>query len=185
MAGVISTQSPPPAPLLNSNINSKITYFNNSYNNSSNTSSNNTTNNNLSNSNYNNSVSYANVSSSGIGVSSSLNLNNMMYQYGGVSAVNNEHNNHHHHHQNQNHNYHHSVPSLRIKTNELFYRWFSESERSEQIREVMNYIKTTNKIPKLNDLQSFKNVSKNFGLTLGENKRFFGRASIRSRHAII
>jgi hypothetical protein len=172
MAGVISTQSPPPAPLLNSNINSKITYFNNSYNNSSNTSSNNTTtNNNLSNSNYNNSVSYANVSSSGIGASSSLNLNNMMYQYGGISAVNNEHNHHHPHNQNQNHNYHHSVPSLRIKTNELFYRWFSESERSEQLREVMNFIKTTNKIPKLNDLQSFKNVSKNFSLRLEENKQ--------------
>jgi len=80
-----------------------------------------------------------------------------MYQYGGgVSVTNNDH----HYQQNNNYNYHHSVPSLRIKTNELFYKWFSEAERSEQIREVMNFIKTTNKIPKLNDLQSFKNVSK-------------------------
>ena len=149
MAGVISTQSPPPAPLLNNSINSKINYFNNSYGN------NNSNNNNNSG---NNSVSYGNLSGGG-GMGSSLNFNNI-YQYnGGVTIPNNEHQYHHHHQHNQNYNYHNNVPSLRIKTNELFYKWFSEAERSEQIREVMNFIKTTNKIPKLNDLHSFKNVS--------------------------
>ena len=45
-----------------------------------------------------------------------------------------------------------------MKTNELFYRWFSEPERYEQIREIIHFIKTSGKMPKLSDLQTFKNV---------------------------
>ncbi len=44
-------------------------------------------------------------------------------------------------------------PSLKLKTNELFFKWFTESDRSEQLNEVIQLIKT-NKITKINDLQS-------------------------------
>ena len=135
MAGVISTPSPPPPPLLNGGNNSRISYIN-SYNN---------------NSSYNNSSNNSSVTSGGGGGfgMQNLNFNNMSYIHPYVGGANDHHNNQHYH----------SVPSLRIKTNELFYRWFSEAERNEQIREVINFIKTTNKVPKTNDLQSFRNVS--------------------------
>jgi hypothetical protein len=92
---------------------------------------------------------------------SSLNFNNIQYGGGGgvgvaSSSINVES--------------HHSLPSLRIKTNELFYKWFSEGERSDQIKEVINYIKTTNKIPKLNDLQTFKNNAFPIGSTSNSEK---------------
>jgi hypothetical protein len=50
------------------------------------------------------------------------------------------------------------IPSLRTKTNELFYKWFSEPDRHEQLKEVISFIKTTNRMPKLNELQTFRNV---------------------------
>jgi hypothetical protein len=50
------------------------------------------------------------------------------------------------------------MPSLRIKTNELFYRWFSQPERTEQLKELIHFIKTTNRMPKITDLSSFRNV---------------------------
>jgi hypothetical protein len=51
-----------------------------------------------------------------------------------------------------------SQPSLRIKTNELFYKWFSEHQRYEQLREIISYMKATGKVPKLSELNSFKTV---------------------------
>lgn len=42
--------------------------------------------------------------------------------------------------------------SLRLKTNDFFYKWFTKPERSEQLREAINFIKSTNKIPKFNDV---------------------------------
>jgi hypothetical protein len=50
------------------------------------------------------------------------------------------------------------VPSIKVKTNEFFYKWFSSKERTEQLKEAINFIKSTNKIPKLTDLESYKNV---------------------------
>ena len=49
------------------------------------------------------------------------------------------------------------VPSLRIKTNELFYKYLSDKERTEQIKEIINYIKQNNQVPKINELQTFNN----------------------------
>ena len=51
-----------------------------------------------------------------------------------------------------------NIPSLRVKTNELFYRWFSQVDRASQIEELVNYIKKNNKMPKITDLASFRNV---------------------------
>jgi hypothetical protein len=53
------------------------------------------------------------------------------------------------------------MPSLRIKTNELFYRWFSQPERTEQLKELIHFIKTTNRMPKITELSSFRNVKFN------------------------
>ena len=145
MAGVVSSPSPPPAPLLNNSsfnnsVNSKISYLNSfSANNNSNSSNN-------SGGVTNNSSSSALLNNQSLNF---VNNNTMQFQYSGV----NEHRQRHHHPD------HHSVPSLRIKTNELFYKWFSEADRCEQLKEVMSFIKSTNKMPKLNDLQSFRNVS--------------------------
>ena len=50
-------------------------------------------------------------------------------------------------------------PSIKVKTNELFYKWLSSKERTEQLKEAIYFIKSTNKIPKLTDLESFKNVN--------------------------
>ena len=50
------------------------------------------------------------------------------------------------------------TPSLKLKTNELFFKWFTESDRSEQLKEIIQLIKT-NKITKINDLQSCFKVS--------------------------
>jgi len=41
--------------------------------------------------------------------------------------------------------------SLRLKTNDFFYKWITKPERSEQLQEAIDFIKSTNKIPKLND----------------------------------
>ena len=48
------------------------------------------------------------------------------------------------------------APNIRNKANEYFYRWFSENGRSAQLQEIITFIKTNNKIPKLNELQSYK-----------------------------
>lgn len=48
------------------------------------------------------------------------------------------------------------IPSLRLKSNEFFYKWISDKERGEQLNEIISFIKANNRIPKLNDLQSFK-----------------------------
>jgi hypothetical protein len=50
------------------------------------------------------------------------------------------------------------IPSLRLKTNELFYRYLSDKERQDQIKEIINYIKQNNSIPKINELASFINT---------------------------
>lgn len=50
------------------------------------------------------------------------------------------------------------APSLRVKTNELFYKWLSSRERAEQLREAINIIKNTNRVPRITDLESFKIV---------------------------
>ncbi|CAF0808674.1 unnamed protein product [Brachionus calyciflorus] len=54
-----------------------------------------------------------------------------------------------------------TVPSLKSKTNELFYRWLSRPERTEQIKEVINIIRNSNRIPRLNELKSYKNELEN------------------------
>lgn len=51
-----------------------------------------------------------------------------------------------------------TVPSLKTKTNELFYRWLSRPERTEQLKEVINIIRSSNRIPKITELKSYKNV---------------------------
>ena len=48
------------------------------------------------------------------------------------------------------------VPSLRMKSNEFFYKWISGRERGEQLTEIISFIKAHNRIPKSNELQSFK-----------------------------
>ena len=148
MAGVVSTQSPPPAPLLNNSVNARMSYLN-AYNNSSNNNISNTSHHSFANSTSNN-----NGAPSGFNNTHFSNNNNMSYMHAYA-----EHSSQHHAF-NQQQNCYHSVPSLRIKTNELYYKWFSEPERCEQLREVMNFIKSTNKIPKLNDLHSLRNVSR-------------------------
>jgi hypothetical protein len=50
------------------------------------------------------------------------------------------------------------TPSLKVKTNELFYKWLSSKERTEQLKEAIAFIKNNNKIPKITDLETFKNV---------------------------
>lgn len=50
------------------------------------------------------------------------------------------------------------IPSLRLKTNELFYRYLSDKERQDQIKEIITYIKQNNSIPKINELASFINT---------------------------
>lgn len=50
------------------------------------------------------------------------------------------------------------VPSIKSKTNELFYKWLAEPERTEQLKEVINIIRNNNRIPKFSELKSFKNV---------------------------
>ncbi|RNA40148.1 hypothetical protein BpHYR1_052384 [Brachionus plicatilis] len=50
-----------------------------------------------------------------------------------------------------------TVPSLKTKTNELFYRWLSRPERTEQLKEVIYIIRTSNRIPKQTELKSYKN----------------------------
>ena len=58
-------------------------------------------------------------------------------------------------------------PSLKVKTNELFYKWLSSKERTEQLKEAIQFIRNTNKIPKITELESFKNViQKNFTTSL-------------------
>ncbi len=51
---------------------------------------------------------------------------------------------------------HKFVPSLRLKSNEFFYKWISDKERGDQLNEIISFIKAHNRIPKANDLQSFK-----------------------------
>jgi hypothetical protein len=51
------------------------------------------------------------------------------------------------------------APSIKVKTNELFYKWLSSKERTEQLKEAIAFIKNNNKIPKITDLETFKNVS--------------------------
>ena len=51
------------------------------------------------------------------------------------------------------------VPSTRIKTNEFFFKWISDKNK-EQLQEVANFIKLNNRIPKPNDLQSFKVIER-------------------------
>jgi hypothetical protein len=48
------------------------------------------------------------------------------------------------------------LPSLRVKTNEMFYKWFSDEQRTEQINEIINYIKKYNRVPKTTDLHTFR-----------------------------
>lgn len=48
------------------------------------------------------------------------------------------------------------VPSLRMKSNEFFYKWISGRERGEQLTEIISFIKANNRIPKSNELQFFK-----------------------------
>ena len=50
------------------------------------------------------------------------------------------------------------IPSLRLKTNELFFRYLSDKERQAQIKEIIAYIKLNNSIPKINELASFINT---------------------------
>ena len=59
---------------------------------------------------------------------------------------------------NNNNNNFKVIPSLRLKTNELFYRYLSDKERQDQIKEIITYIKQNNSIPKINELASFINT---------------------------
>lgn len=53
----------------------------------------------------------------------------------------------------------HLLPSIKIKTNELFYKWLSQTDKTEQLNEAISYIKSNNKVPKFNELKSCRNVS--------------------------
>jgi len=86
------------------------------------------------------------------------------------SSINNNSNNNNsigsssskkHHHQ-QPVNHFKIMPSLRIKTNELFYRYLSDKDRTDQIKEIIAFIKQNNLIPKITDLQSFSKVNRLF-----------------------
>ncbi len=50
------------------------------------------------------------------------------------------------------------LPSVRLKTNELFYKWLSETQRSDQIKELIRLIKS-GQISKQNETQSVFKVS--------------------------
>lgn len=52
----------------------------------------------------------------------------------------------------------HLLPSIKIKTNELFYKWISQNEKFEQLAEAINFITINNRLPKSCDLKSLKNV---------------------------
>ena len=53
----------------------------------------------------------------------------------------------------------HLLPSIKIKTNELFYKWLSQTDKTEQLNEVINFIRMHNKTPKYHELKSVRNVS--------------------------
>lgn len=50
------------------------------------------------------------------------------------------------------------LPSLRIKTNELFFKYLADKDKTDQIKEIISFIKQNNAIPKLTELQSFNKV---------------------------
>ena len=52
-------------------------------------------------------------------------------------------------------------PSLKLKTNELFFKWFTESDRNDQLKDIIHLIKT-NKATKLSDLQACFKVNRVF-----------------------
>ena len=53
-------------------------------------------------------------------------------------------------------------PSLKLKTNELFFKWFTESDRNEQLKDLIQSIKS-NKFTKISDLQAcFKVINFKF-----------------------
>ena len=58
------------------------------------------------------------------------------------------------------------VPSLRVKSNEFFFKWITDKERGDQLNEIIGFIKANNRIPKASDLQ-FK-VSYDLQLDLSE-----------------
>lgn len=45
------------------------------------------------------------------------------------------------------------TPSLKLKTNELFYKWLTESDRNDQLKDLIDLIKN-GKVTKLNELQA-------------------------------
>ena len=45
------------------------------------------------------------------------------------------------------------VPSLRMKSNEFFFKWITDRERGDQLNEIIGFIKANNRIPKPTDLQ--------------------------------
>ncbi len=57
---------------------------------------------------------------------------------------------------------HKFCPSLRLKSNEFFYKWISDKERGDQLNEIIAFIKAHNRIPKTNELQTFKVCLINF-----------------------
>lgn len=54
----------------------------------------------------------------------------------------------------------HLLPSIKIKTNELFYKWLSQTDKTEQLNEVINFIRMHNKTPKYNELKTVRNVNR-------------------------
>ncbi len=52
------------------------------------------------------------------------------------------------------------IPSLRVKTNELYFKWLSESDKRDQLKELIDLVKSGKQI-NLNNCQSlfFKEVS--------------------------
>jgi hypothetical protein len=50
------------------------------------------------------------------------------------------------------------LPSVRLKTNELFYKWLSEPQRNEQIKELIHLIKS-GQLSKQNEIQNVFKVS--------------------------
>lgn len=68
-------------------------------------------------------------------------------------------------------NVRHLLPSIKIKTNELFYKWLSQPDRTEQIAEAINFIKQNNKVPKFAELKSARNVFYLVYLLLGNKSK--------------
>lgn len=49
------------------------------------------------------------------------------------------------------------VPSLKLKTSELYFKWFSESDKSDAIKEIVQLIKS-GKVTRANEVLTYNKV---------------------------